>query len=102
MAAGDFEAPPGTAALILTQSWCPQWKAMKGYLDSAEKDGTLQADVRYVEYDNEDFFEEFMRFKEDVYNNREIPYVRYYRNSALSSESNFVSKEGFFHRLFSV
>jgi hypothetical protein len=97
---GAFGPLPGAAALILTQSWCPQWKAMKSYLEEAERDGKLPADIRYIEYNLEPFFEEFMRFKEDTYNNREIPYVRYYRNGAFADESNYVSREGFLHRLF--
>jgi glutaredoxin len=98
---GGFEPLPGTGALILTQSWCPQWKAMKNYLDEAEQAGKLTADIRYIEYDLESFFEEFMLFKEDTYNNREIPYVRYYHDGAFTGESNYISQEGFLYRLFS-
>jgi hypothetical protein len=94
---GDFGPFEGTGALILTQSWCPQWKAMKNYLPEAEKAGDLT--ILYVEYDTEAFFTEFMEFKENTYQNREIPYVRYFREGVFSGESNYVSLEGFLHRL---
>jgi hypothetical protein len=92
-----FEPFQGTGAIILTQSWCPQWKAMKNYLPEAEKAGEIT--VLYVEYDTEAFFTEFMNFKENTYQNREIPYVLYFRQGAFSGESNYVSLQGFLHRL---
>jgi len=45
------------------------------------------------------WFEAFMEFKENIFNNREIPYVRYYKNGKLTGESNYVSLEGFVSRL---
>jgi hypothetical protein len=107
METGSFELPELTgsgaaerAALILTQSWCPQWKAMKNYLEEAEK-SLPGLKIFYIEYDLAPFFEEFMAFKENTYNNREIPYVRYYKDGKYSSSSNYVSLEGFLHRLSS-
>ena len=105
MAKGGFELPelngPGAAeraALILTQSWCPQWKAMKKYLPEAEK--TLSGlKTVYFEYDRASFFEEFLAFKENTYNNREIPYVRYFTGGKCVASSNYVSLDGFLHRL---
>ena len=97
---GGFDLPElaGTAALILTQSWCPQWKAMKDYLPEAEK-SLPGLKIIYIEYDLATFFDEFMNFKETTYENREIPYVRYYKGGKYSSCSNYVSLEGFLHRL---
>jgi hypothetical protein len=95
---GDFEPLEGTGALILTQSWCPQWKAMKSYLPEAEKAGN-NVTILYVEYDTEAFFTEFMIFKENTYQNRGIPYVRYFQEGGFSGESNYVSLQGFLHRL---
>ena len=97
---GEFELPEPSdvAALILTQSWCPQWKAMKNYLGDAEK--ALPAlKIFYIEYDLTPFFEDFMTFKENTYDNREIPYVRYYKEGKCVSSSNYVSLDGFLHRL---
>jgi hypothetical protein len=105
METGDFDAAlvsGPAAAIILTQSWCPQWTSMKTYLPKIEQDLN---DVRlyYAEYDIEAWekldHEAFMAFKEDTYNNREIPYVRYYRNGVFTRDSNFISEDGFRSRL---
>jgi glutaredoxin len=85
-------------AIILTQSWCPQWVAMYRYLDEAEKkanEASLDLSIFFVEYDKESWSEDFMLFKEDVFKNREIPYVRYYANGNCTGESNFISLSGF-------
>jgi len=86
-------------ALILTQSWCPQWRFMSYYLDSVEKEGNGDIEIRYVEYDREPFFEDFMAFKEDHFQNRDVPYVRYYKGGELVGQSNFISKQGFISKL---
>jgi len=106
MEKGEFEIKdllgaeiPGqeNAAIILTQSWCPQWTAMKNYLPEAEKREPGLA-IFYIEYDQVSWFEEFMAFKENTFSNREIPYVRYYREGKCTAWSNYVSLEGFLHR----
>ena len=105
METGDFDAAlfsGPAAAIILTQSWCPQWAAMKAYLPKVQEalDGVL---LYYVEYDAEPWESlehgAFMAFKENTLNNREIPYVRYYRNGAYSRDSNYISLDGFISRL---
>ena len=100
---GNFDLPElaeskGMAAVILTQSWCPQWKAMKNYLPEAEK-RSPELTIAYIEYDQTPFFEEFMAFKENTLKNREIPFVQYYKDGKYSSDSNYVSLEGFLQRL---
>jgi len=94
---GDFpEELTGSkdrVAIILTQSWCPQWTMMQSWLQRASDEAG--ADVYFSEYDRETFFDEFMRFKEDTLGNRTIPYVRYYRDGRLAAESNYVSKDVF-------
>ena len=109
METGDFDPALVTgpaATIILTQSWCPQWKAMKSYLPQAE--AALSAalgEVRfyYAEYDVENWesleHDAFMSFKEHTFNNREIPYVRYYRNGVYTRDSNYISLDGFKSRL---
>ena len=98
MEKGEFDLPSGAKALVLTQSWCPQWKAMRAYLDEAEK-SLSGLEIIYLEYDLASFSEEFMAFKENTFNNREIPYVRYYKDGACINSSNYVSLEGFLQRL---
>jgi len=105
METGEFDAAlfsGPTAAIILTQSWCPQWTAMKAYLPKVE---AAMGDVKlyYVEYDIEQWEnldnEAFMTFKENTFNNREIPYVRYYRNGVYCRDSNYISVDGFRSRM---
>ena len=101
MAAGEFGpevtgASP-SVAVVLTQSWCPQWKWMRAYLESLPAEEGYA--VFWVEYDREDFFAPFMAFKEEVLGNREIPYVRYYRDGKLARESNYIDKAGFLRSL---
>jgi hypothetical protein len=84
-------------AVVLTQSWCPQWTWMRSYLASLPPDP--DAEVFWVEYDLEDFFEPLMKFKEEVLGNDQVPYVRYYRGGRLAAQSNFIDSAGFLRRL---
>lgn len=93
---GDF--PPEVresardVAVVLTQSWCPQWDWMKAYLHNLAQPDT---DVWYVEYDRESFFGEFMAFKERVLGNDLVPYVRYYRDGVFHREGNYSGSSQF-------
>lgn len=84
-------------AIVLTQSWCPQWLWMRSYLNAVTSKGDIA--IFWLEYDREAFFEEFLAFKENTLGNREVPYVRYYLGGRLSRESNYVDKGGFLARL---
>jgi hypothetical protein len=84
-------------AIVMTQSWCSQWAWMRSYLSALPDSGG--AEIFWVEYDLEDFFEDFMRFKEDVFGNDLVPYVRYYRGGAPVAQSNFIDKGGFLRLL---
>lgn len=83
-------------AVALTQGWCSQWQRMKGFL----QDGSLPSDcaVFYLEYDVEDFFQEFLAFKEGVFGNDQVPYLRYYSGGKLVSTSNYVDRHDFLSR----
>jgi hypothetical protein len=98
---GEFEAgivgAAEAVAVVLTQSWCPQWGWMRAYLGSLPPDEAME--VFWVEYDREDFFEPLMAFKEGVFGNDQVPYVRYYRGGKLAAESNYIDKGGFLRRL---
>ena len=76
-------------ALILTQSWCPQWTFMKMSLKGlgAGKDD-LDLTIYTYEYDRSPLFNDFMNFKESVYRNWEVPYVRLYKKGKFIGESN--------------
>lgn len=72
-------------AVVLTQSWCPDWFAMQDYLEELEEEGLT---IFVSEYDREPFFKELMRTKEKRFGNRLIPYVRYYRDGVLVAHGN--------------
>jgi hypothetical protein len=94
---GEFGASVTGAApavaVVLTQSWCSQWAWMRSYLAIAGE--VPGREVFWVEYDQEPFYERFMAFKEESWGNREIPYVRYYRDGRLVRESNYVDAATF-------
>ena len=85
-------------AVVLTQSWCHQWGWMRSYLSDLPPDGG--SEIFWVEYDLEDFFEPFMRFKESVLGNDQVPYVRFYRGGELAGESNYIDQGAFLRLLF--
>lgn len=100
IAEGDFSkeiirsAP--FVAVILTQSWCPQWVFMRSWLGKLSKEvGDMELAVYEAEYDRLPIFNEFRNFKEATFNNWEVPYVRYYKEGELIGESNFVSVMSF-------
>jgi hypothetical protein len=86
-----------SVAIVLTQSWCPQWSWMRSYLESLPAEEGIK--VFWVEYDLEAFFEPLMNFKERVFGNFEVPYVRYYRGGGLVAQSNYIDKGGFLRLL---
>ena len=86
----DIICSAENVAVILTQSWCPDWLAMKVLL--ADFSGS---EVYYLEYDRADYADIFRKFKEDVFGNDLIPYIRYYRNGLLTKVSNAVPEDVF-------
>jgi hypothetical protein len=95
--AGSVLGVAERVAVVLTQSWCPQWEWMRSYLEAMPPAGDRE--IFWVEYDLEDFFEPFLRFKEETLGNDQVPYVRYYRRGELVSQSNFIDSGGFLRRL---
>lgn len=86
----DIVEAADKVAVVLTQSWCPQWHEMRRFAA-----GFQEAAVFFLEYDKTDFFDEFRGFKEETFGNDEIPYVRYYRSGKLVAQSNAVPEEQF-------
>jgi hypothetical protein len=85
-------------AIVLTQSWCPQWKALEAYLRRMKDNQHPETEdlaVFYVCYDLLPFAEEFLRFKETRFANDQIPFVLYYSGGLLKNSSNYVSESGF-------
>ena len=77
-------------AVILTQSWCPQWYSMQKFVGDVP-----DVDVWLLEYDRVDYFDAFREFKETRLGNDQIPYIRYYSGGALVAQSNAVTHELF-------
>ena len=86
----DVISSADRVAVILTQSWCPQWLAMKSFVTDF-----TGADIWLLEYDLTDYFDTFRQFKEQKLGNDQIPYVRYYSEGVLVAESNAVSEQMF-------
>jgi len=83
-------------AVVLTQDWCGQWAAMDGYLaEMVGRHPELELTVFQLEYNRVDYFQDFLRFKEQVLGNAVIPYVRYYQDGRLIGQSNYVSERQF-------
>ncbi|WP_460054294.1 hypothetical protein [Spirochaeta dissipatitropha] len=89
-------------AVIATQDWCPDWSSMQRWLhESEKKDGNVpdvDIAVGIVIYNKKPYQNEFMRVKERSWKNALIPYIRYYHNGQLISESNRVSRKDFITR----
>ncbi len=92
---GEFPESVRLAApkvvVVMTQDWCGQWLDMAAYLP----DFADQAAIFTVEYNRLPDFERIMSFKEDVFNNRQVPYVRFYRDGKLVRHSNWLPRASF-------
>lgn len=73
--------------IILTQGWCPDWWAQKLVFKDIEDKGELK--VYHLEYDKKPYRPEFTTFKETVFKNGHIPYLRFYRNGEFEHASNY-------------
>jgi len=85
---GEFPEEIRNAAekvvVILTQDWCPDWHAMDAFLPQFED----QVALFVLQYNQHPEFERIMGFKEEVFDNREIPYLRYYHQGRLIVATN--------------
>jgi len=86
-------------AVVMTQSWCPQWSMVKSWLTSLKDNENI--DIYLIIYDEKSYFEEFLVFKETILGNFDIPYIRYYTDGKLIKETNFTSKD-FFLKTFNL
>ncbi|HEX2926675.1 MAG TPA: hypothetical protein VHP38_10555 [Ruminiclostridium sp.] len=93
---GEFESSiissKDRVVIVLTQDWCPQWQNMKSWIyESTDAD----IDIYELEYNKEDYSDEFRSFKEEKLGNEYVPYLRFYKNGVLIEETNFISKDRF-------
>ncbi len=88
MLEGEFPSEVRNAAekvvVVLTQDWCPDWHAMDSFLPQF----TDQAAIFLLTYNRHPLFQRIMEFKEDTFDNREIPYLRYYYQGQLIVATN--------------
>jgi hypothetical protein len=82
-------------AVVLTQSWCPQWMMMRHWLNRMEED--LQ--IYYGEYEKMESYHSFMYFKENSFGNNLVPYIRFYEKGKLIGESNYCNRESFLEKI---
>lgn len=77
--------------VILTQDWCPDWHAMDAFLPQFQD----QVALFVLQYNRHPDFQRIMEFKEDVFENREIPYLRYYHQGRFIVGTNQLPKGTF-------
>ncbi len=89
----DVIASRNNVVVIMTQDWCPQWLHMQTWL----YDALNGHDVGLYEllYNKVSYFNEFREFKETVWKNDEIPYLRFYKAGKLFRDSNYIIRERF-------
>ncbi len=85
-------------AVISTQSWCPDWKAVDRSLKALVKDQKpedFDLSIYTVIYDREKYFSEYRTMKERIWGNSFVPYIRYYVDGELVADTNQLASEGF-------
>lgn len=91
---GEFDksviASKNKVVVILTQNWCPQWKNLKSWIYDISTDEDI--DVYELEYNKTDYFDEFRSFKENVWRNFDVPYLRFYEAGVLVGQTNYISQ----------
>ena len=91
---GEFDksviASRNKVVVILTQSWCPQWRSMERWVYDIPTDEDI--DVYELEYNKTEYFDEFMSFKENVWDNFNVPYLRFYKAGVCVEQTNYISQ----------
>ena len=85
--------------IILSQGWCGEWKILYARLKKVsgwDQSHRPDIDIRWALYDRLPCMKEFMEFKETIWNNDLIPYLRYYGDGELIATSNFVMEKELF------
>lgn len=91
---GEFDksviASKNKVVVILTQSWCPQWRSMDRWVYDMPTDEDI--DVYELEYNKTDYFVEFRSFKENVWRNYDVPYLRFYEAGICVEQTNYIGQ----------
>lgn len=81
-----------SVAVVMTQDWCSQWYSIQQTISLIENENL---NIYVCVYNLESYFKEFLDLKENIWKNRSVPYIRYYKEGKLIQETNYVSKETF-------
>lgn len=81
-----------TVIIVMTQDWCPQWISMSKWIYNYNKE---DCKVYEIIYNNKNYSNSFMKFKEDILNNDLIPYVRIYKDGHFYKDCNYRSEAMF-------
>lgn len=87
----DIKSSSENVVVVMTQDWCPQWIYMKSWLYKLKTQSDV--DIYEIIYNKEEYFGKFMRFKETIWKNNSVPYLRYYSNGKFVKDSNYVGKD---------
>lgn len=88
---GDIRGAAEKVVVIMTQDWCDDWHLMEPFMPEFQS----QAAFFLLVYNLHPDFEKIREFKEDVFGNREIPYIRYYYQGQLIAKTNQLPKRTF-------
>jgi len=77
--------------IILSQTWCSQWEYLSTDLEKNAATKEIDLSVFYFLYNRSPLFQEFLSFKETVFQNAQIPYLRCYKDGALLRATNFMT-----------
>ncbi len=89
----EMVASKSRVVIILTQSWCPQWRHLKSWV--YEMVTSANIDIYELEYNTVDYFQSFMNFKEQKWHNYDVPYLRFYQEGSLIKETNYIGRQQF-------
>lgn len=87
----EIREPAPYLVSVWTQDWCPQWIDMQQWILTECGD----VPVYLLVYNRHPLFKDILDFKEQVWKNLEIPYVRHYRRGKLIKEHNWIPREKF-------
>ena len=94
----DIKKSAENVLVVCTQDWCGDWKSLERELKSNEDKSHIDITIYICMYNQSSLYESFMNFKENVWNNDLIPYLRYYKNGSFIKDSNHLP----FQRLIKV
>ena len=84
----DIKKSAENVIAIFTQDWCGDWKGLDRELKANEEKSPIDITIYICMYNQTSLYEPFMNFKETVWNNGLIPYLRYYKNGSFVKDTN--------------